>query len=45
MLEKGDEIIAYQRQPIVHSHDDHFLIEIKIYQNKKSYWGLVGGGP
>ena len=42
ILEKGDEICAYERPQIREGSDDNFLLEVKIMQSRRSYFMYSG---
>ena len=42
-VERGDEIIAFERMPLPENHGDNFfLLELKISQYRKSYYVFSG---
>jgi hypothetical protein len=45
VLEKGDEICAFERPVIREVVDDQFLLEVKIVQNRRSYLLFSGAQP
>lgn len=42
-VERGDEIVAFERPPLPENHGDNFfLLELKICQNRRSYLWFSG---